>query len=82
MSEVRAKIGVGGRIVIPSRYRKSIGVEVGDELILILDDEGMRLLTPRQAVKQAQDLVRRYIPAGKSLADELVEERRKAAERE
>jgi AbrB family looped-hinge helix DNA binding protein len=82
MTEVRTKVGPGGRIVIPARYRKTIGVEVGDEIVLILDGEGVRLLTPRQAVKQAQDLVRRYVPAGESLADELTEERQKESERE
>ena len=82
MSDVRTKIGVGGRVVIPARYRKRIGVEVGDEVVLQLDGEGVRLLTPRQAVKQAQDLVRKYVPAGRSLSDELLEDRRKEAERE
>ena len=36
----------------------------------------MRIFTIEQAVKRAQDLVRRYIPAGRSLSNELIEERR------
>jgi AbrB family looped-hinge helix DNA binding protein len=80
MNDVKTKIGSGGRIVIPSRYRKTIGVAVGDEVVLILDGEGMRVMTPRQAVKQAQRLVRKYVPRGLSLADELIEERRKETE--
>ena len=80
MSEVKTRIGPGGRIVIPARYRKSIGVDVGDEVILILDGECVRLLTPRQAVKHAQELVRRYVRPGTSLADELVRDRRQEAE--
>ena len=59
-----------------------MGVGVGDELVLVLEDEGVRLLTPRQAVKRAQVLVRKYVPAGASLADELIEERRKETGRE
>ncbi len=81
MNEVKTKIGMGGRVVIPARYRKTLGVEVGDEVFLILDAEGVRLLTARQAVKRAQAMVRRYVPAGESLADQLVEERRKETER-
>jgi len=81
MNEVRTKVGPGGRVVIPSRYRKKIGVEVGSEVVLILDDEGVRLLTPRQAIKRAQALVRKYVRDGESLADELIEERRKEIER-
>jgi AbrB family looped-hinge helix DNA binding protein len=82
MSDAKTKVGSGGRIVIPARYRKAIGIEVGDEVVLMLDGEGLRLVTPRQAVKQAQDLVRKYVPAKTSLADELVAERKKEAERE
>ncbi len=82
MPEVRTKIGAGGRVVIPARYRKRIGVDVGDEIVLVLDGESVRLLTPRQAVKQAQAIVRRYIPAADRLADELIEERRREAKRD
>ena len=80
MVDLKTKIGPGGRIVVPARYRKSMGVEVGDEIVLILDGEGVRVMTPRQAVKRAQELVRKYIPGGTSLADELIEERRKESE--
>jgi len=79
--ETRTKIGLGGRVVIPARYRKTIGVEVGDEVVLILDGEEVRVMTPRQAVRQAQALVRKHIPAGRKLAAELIEERRKETER-
>jgi AbrB family looped-hinge helix DNA binding protein len=82
MSEKRTKIGRGGRVVIPSRYRRAAGLKEGDEVILTLDETGLRILTPGQAIKQAQDLVRKYIPAGESLADELVTERRREAKRE
>jgi len=82
MSEVRTKIGPGGRVVIPARYRKRIGVDVGDEVVLVLDGESVSLLTPRQAVKRAQALVRRYVPAAHRLTDELIEDRRKEATRD
>jgi AbrB family looped-hinge helix DNA binding protein len=82
MDEIRTKIGRGGRVVIPSRYRRAAGLKEGDEIVLTLDDTGVRILTSRQAVKHAQDLVRKYIPAGESLADELVRDRRREAKRE
>jgi bifunctional DNA-binding transcriptional regulator/antitoxin component of YhaV-PrlF toxin-antitoxin module len=81
MAEIRTKIGPGGRIVIPSRYRKKIGVGIGGEVILVLDEEGVRLVTPRQAVARAQALVRKYVRSGEGLARELIEERRREAER-
>jgi AbrB family looped-hinge helix DNA binding protein len=79
--ETRTKIGLGGRVVIPARYRKTIGVEVGDEVVLILDGGEVRVMTPRQAVREAQALVRKHIPAGSKLASELIEERRREKER-
>mgnify|MGYP001373150293 CR=1 FL=1 len=79
--ETRTRMGLGGRVVIPARYRKSLGVEVGDEVVLILDAGEVRVMTPRQAVRQAQALVRKHIPAGRKLAAELIRERKRETER-
>ena len=81
MLETRTRIGLGGRVVIPARYRKTIGVEVGDEVVLILDGGEVRVMTPRQAIRQAQTLVRKHIPAGRKLASELIEERKRERDR-
>jgi AbrB family looped-hinge helix DNA binding protein len=82
MSEFKTKIGQSGRIVIPTEYRRRLGLEAGDEVIMHLDDDGLRLYTPAQAVARAQALVRRYVPEGHSLSEELISERRAEAERE
>ncbi len=76
MTLMKAKISEGGRIVIPVEYRQALGLHVGDEVILRLDNGEVRITTPRQAIKHAQDLTRRYIPQGRSLSDELIAERR------
>ena len=47
-----------------------------------LDETGLHIYTPAQAVARAQDLVRRYIPEGRSLSGELISERREEAARE
>ncbi len=82
MPETRSKIGAGGRVVIPADYRKALGVEEGDEVVLLLDGDQVRILTPRQAVGRAQALVRRHVPAGIRLSRELIEERKREARRE
>lgn len=82
MTEVRTKLAEGGRIVIPAEYRKALGLKVGDEVILRLAEGELRVLTPRQAILRAQQLVRRYVPEGHSLVDELIAERRAEAGRE
>lgn len=76
MSEVAVKLGTGGRLVIPGEFRAAMGIAPGDVLILVLEPDGLRLLTPRQAVARAQALVRRHVAEGRHLADELVAERR------
>lgn len=48
-----------------------------------LDEDGLHLYTPAQAIARAQALVRRYspVPEGGSLSEELVSERREEATR-
>jgi AbrB family looped-hinge helix DNA binding protein len=67
--------------VIPSKWRKALKLEPGDEVILVLEDGELRLLTRKQAVQRAQALVRRFVPPGRSLARELLQERREEAAR-
>jgi len=76
VSEVAVKVGVGGRLVIPREYRAALGIEPGDTVILLMKPDGLHVLTPAQAVSQAQALVRRYVTAERHLSDELIAERR------
>jgi AbrB family looped-hinge helix DNA binding protein len=82
MIENVTKIGKGGRIVIPAAMRKLIGVSEGDELILRYRDGRLEIMTVRQAVQEAQNLVSRFVPEDRRLVDELLAERRAEAERE
>ena len=82
MRAFKTKLGKGGGIFIPIGYRRELGVAPGDEIILHLDDEGLRLYTLAQAVARAQALVRRYVPEERSLSEELVSERRGESARE
>jgi antitoxin PrlF len=66
----------GGRLVIPSAFRKALGLKPGDEVLLILEEGEIRIISARQAVIRAQSLVRRYIPQDRSLSGELIRERR------
>lgn len=77
--DTKTKLGEGGRLVIPARYRKVLGLKPGDEVLLVLIDGEVRVLTPQRAVQRAQALVRRYIPKGRRLAEELLRERRDEA---
>lgn len=82
MPKVMTKLGEGGRLVIPAEYRRALGVDAGDELVLILEENSLRVLTPKEGIRRAQALVRSYIPEGRLLSDELIEDRRKESQLE
>lgn len=77
--ETVTRMGKGGRVVIPAELRRALGLSEGDEVILRLTDQELYLITPRQAVKKAQAMVRRYVPESVRLVDELIAERRREA---
>lgn len=79
MSGIKTRLGEGGRVVIPSIYRKALGLKPGDELLLAIEDGEIRIITARQAIHRSQALVR-YVPEGRSLSGELIRERRGEAE--
>ena len=82
MRTTRTKVASGGRIVIPAEYRMALGLHEGDVVTLRLEDGEIRLYSFAEGLRRAQALVRQFVPEGVSLADELIAERRREAERE
>ena len=81
--QARARINQQGRIVIPAECRAAAGLKPADELLIEVIGEGeLRLRTPEQAIKEAQAIVARYLPKGRDLVQELIDERRAEAARE
>jgi AbrB family looped-hinge helix DNA binding protein len=79
---VKVKLGPDGRIVIPAELRQALNLKDGDSLMAEVADGEIHLLTTAAEVRRDQALVRRYVPEGVSLVDELIAERRQDAERE
>ncbi len=82
MSAISTKIAEGGRLVIPAEHRRALGLEIGDEVILRVEGGELRILTRTEAIKRAQEKVRRHVKGSRSLVDELSAERRAEAGRE
>ena len=80
--ETRLKMKADGRVVIPASFRRALGVRAGDEVVLRLEDNELRITTMKHRVARAQRLVRKHIRAGVSLVDELIADRRKEAKNE
>jgi bifunctional DNA-binding transcriptional regulator/antitoxin component of YhaV-PrlF toxin-antitoxin module len=76
----RVRMSDGGRIVIPQHMRQALGVEPGQELLLRMDQDCLRVYSLRSAVKHSQAVVRRYVSEERSLSGELILDRRREAE--
>lgn len=81
-TEARLRVNENGRVVIPVSFRKALGINAGDEVVLRIEDDELRITTLKRRVERAQRRIRRYIKPGRSLAGELIAERREAAKHE
>ncbi len=75
------QLGDRGRLVLPAPLRRALGLQEGDQLVLELEDGSVRLLPARTVAGRFEGAFRgRY--GGRSLAEELLAERREEAARE
>jgi AbrB family looped-hinge helix DNA binding protein len=80
--EAHATLNESGRIVIPAPIRRLLGVQPGDEIILLVENDEVRMTTARRRMERAQQLFEQYVGKGARLSDELIADRRKEAARE
>jgi bifunctional DNA-binding transcriptional regulator/antitoxin component of YhaV-PrlF toxin-antitoxin module len=77
-----ARIVSGGRLQIPAEVRRELRLVYGDSVRMALVDGELRVRSTRDVFKRISEQIRKYVPEGVSLADELIEERRAEAVRE
>lgn len=76
-------VAKNGRMNLPSAIRSKLDLEGGGKIVFIETESGeVEVTTLRRSLKRAQDLVRQHIPAGVSMVDELIAERRAEAAKE
>ena len=87
--EARTRVNENGRVVIPASFRKALGIEVGDEVVLRIEDNELRITTQQRRIQRAQRRIQRaqrrarnYVQRGTSLVSDLLAERREAARNE
>ena len=82
MTAYRGRIVSGGRLQIPADVRKELGLADGDNVRLEVVDGELRVRSYHAVIQAIQAEVRKYVPAGVSLVDELIADRRAEAARE
>lgn len=82
MNVQRGKLVSGGRLQVPADIRHALGLKDGDVVLMQVKDGELHVLPYREVIRQVRERIREYIPDGRSLADELIAERRAAAETE
>ena len=80
MASQAVKIIEGGKLIIPAAFRRKLGIDTGDTVVLELGEDGLHVRSLSSAVRRAQEIVREFVPVDVSLADELIAERRVEAE--
>jgi AbrB family looped-hinge helix DNA binding protein len=82
MAEVRLRVNENGRVVLPAAFRKALNIRPGDQVLARLEDDEVRITTLKHRLERAQRHVRQFVKPARSLADELIAERREAAKHE
>ena len=77
LGPAKATVDSFGRIVIPEALRSALNISVGDELLLTLHGEELRLFTRAAGLRVAQGIVSKYLRPNEQLSDELLDERRR-----
>lgn len=80
MASQAVKIIDGGKLIIPAAFRRKLGIDIGDTVVLELGEDGLHVRSLSSAVRRAQEIVREFVPDDVSLADDLIAERRVEAE--
>lgn len=84
MTETHAQqvqLGPQGRLVIPVELRRAMGLEVGEPLVVRIEN-GRLVIEKREAILARIQALTAHIPKERMLSEELIAERRAEAQRE
>lgn len=73
------KVGPKGRVVLPAQVRRQLDIDEGDELVVIVEDEGVLLMTRAAAIARLRLLMG---PSDGTGVDEFLQQKRAEADRE
>lgn len=82
MNAHNGRLVSGGRLQLPSEIRRELGLTDGDQVVMRVVDGELHVLPRRDVLKRIQAALKPYAPAGGSVADELIADRRAEAARD
>lgn len=82
MKEIRIILGRSGRLNLPAEHRRALGLSEGDEVLVGVEGNAIRIQTREAALDRVQQMVREKLGEGRMLSEELIAERREEARRE
>ena len=82
MNVQRGKLVSGGRLQLPAEIRRALSLSDGDTVLIEVVDGEIHVRPYRDAVARVQAKLRKYVEPGRSLSEELISDRRAAANNE
>lgn len=79
MEEIRTRLNENGALELPASVQRALGLHPGDEILLRVENNELRMTTTAKRVERAQQLFKKYVGEGVHLSDELIADRRKEA---
>lgn len=75
-------IGAKGRIILPTALQRQANLQEGEKLVITVGEDGKLYMEPLRTCAKACEGMFAHLAPGISLADELIAERREAAQKE
>jgi antitoxin PrlF len=82
MNSRRGKLVSGGRLQLPAELRRLLSLADGDTVLMEVVDGELRVRPLHDTVARVRARLRQFVPADASLSEELIADRRSAADRE
>ena len=82
MSIQRGKLVSGGRLQLPAELRRELSLNDGDTVLMEVVNGELHVRPLLDAVARVQARLRQFVPSDVSLSDELIADRREAADHE
>lgn len=68
--------------MIPAKIREALNINIGENVMLSVKDNELRLTTSKEALRKLQELVRQHVSPERSIVDEFLKEKREEAQRD